>query len=299
LNISYDEIKNLLVTPFAEGAFAIIYKIEWNGKIVAGKVLKPIGDLEETEFKTEVGAMSKLQHKNIIQCVGACSQPPNYVILTEYAENGSLKKYLLDKKHLEWSQIIDFSTQIAEGLNYMHTRSPKGIHRDLKADNILITSDFTLKLADFGLSKIKSQTLENLSASKSKNSTTTNSLEESVVNLTLSGVVGTAAWIAPEFLEQNPYNEKIDVYSYGVVLWEIVASLHAPKAYLKYTQRDNYSLMMRVLTMNERPDIPDTCPAKFAKLISDCWNSNPKKRLGIALVLEILKKFGSSIDVWK
>lgn len=133
------------------------------------------------------------------QFVAACRKPPVYCVVTEYLAEGSLRAYLhkLECKYLPSEKLIAFALDIARGMEYIHSQGV--IHRDLKPENVLIDKDFNLKIADFGIA-----------------------CEEAYCD-SLADDPGTYRWMAPEMIKRKSYGRKVDVYSFGLVLWELVA----------------------------------------------------------------------------
>lgn len=131
--------------------------------------------------------------------MAACRKPPVFCIVTEYLSEGSLRAYLhkLVEKYLPLEKLISMALDIARGMEYIHSQGV--IHRDLKPENILITEDFHLKVADFGIA-----------------------CEEAYCDL-LADDPGTYRWMAPEMIKRKHYGRKVDVYGFGLILWELVA----------------------------------------------------------------------------
>lgn len=133
------------------------------------------------------------------QFVAACKKPPVYCVITEYLSEGSLRAYLhkLEHKTLPLPKLIAIALDIARGMEYIHSQGV--IHRDLKPENVLIDQEFHLKIADFGIAC------------------------EEVYCDALSDDPGTYRWMAPEMIKHKSYGRKVDVYSFGLILWEMVA----------------------------------------------------------------------------
>ena len=135
----------------------------------------------------------------MLQLVAACRNTPVYCVITEYLPEGSLRAYLhrLECKSLPLDKLIAFALDIARGMEFIHSQGV--IHRDLKPENILIDKDFHMKLADFGTA-----------------------CDEAYCD-SLADDPGTYRWMAPEMIKHKPYGKKVDVYSFGLILWELVA----------------------------------------------------------------------------
>lgn len=147
--------------------------------------------------ETNIKHLRNLEHPNIITFLGICTQAPCYCILMEYCHKGQLCSLLKSPVDISSETWISYAMQIADGMNYLHKN--KVIHRDLKSPNILLTENSTLKIVDFGTSH-----------------------QQNKMNSTLMSLVGTVSWMAPEMIRKEPCSEKVDVFSYGIVLWEML-----------------------------------------------------------------------------
>jgi serine/threonine protein kinase/GTPase SAR1 family protein len=247
------------------GGFAIVYRGTLHGEPVAVKKLIFTAAQEESgettfaevfgEFRREVWLMSAMQHKNIVSLKGVCTQP-NLAMVLEFMESGNLYEYLHNNKNIAWEEKLRLALDVASGMDFMHKQTPPIIHRDLKTPNILLTrrdgGPFpTAKIADFGLSR--------------------GLMWQSTFD---KKVVDNPVWLAPEVLERKPYTEKVDVYAFGVIMWEIA------------TQTDFFgdlsfmSELERRIIDGERPALP-AFPSGYefyGKLLEACWAQDPAQR---------------------
>lgn len=178
------------------GTFATVFKGEWRGTDVALKVVHQ-DKVDTNEFVVEMDIISRLHHPNILQFLGACttSFSPRLIVM-EYMTNGTLET---KNKELSHVQKVLIAKDIARGLAYLHNRKPDCIiHRDLKPNNILLTASYKAKIADFGLSCLRPESSE-------------------LYNMTSE--TGTYRYMAPEVLTHKPYNAKVDIWSFGVILF--------------------------------------------------------------------------------
>jgi len=149
---------------FAQGAFGKLYKGTYNGEDVAIKLLeRPENDLEraqlmEQQFQQEVMMLARLKHPNIVRFIGACRKPMVWCIVTEYAKGGSVRQFLTKRanRSVPLKLAVKQALDVARGMEYVHGLNL--IHRDLKSDNLLISADKSIKIADFGVARIEVQT---------------------------------------------------------------------------------------------------------------------------------------------
>ncbi|XWS52239.1 hypothetical protein CRYUN_Cryun11dG0050700 [Craigia yunnanensis] len=193
-------------TRLGNGGFGEVYKGQFpNGAQLAVKVLNNNG-LEkriEEQFMAEVNTIGRTYHRNLVRLFGFCFDAKTKALVYEYMENGSLDKVLFKRKYeLEWEKLYEIAMGAAKGLEYLHHYSHRRIiHYDIKPGNVLLDSKFCPKIADFGLAKLCNR----------DNS-----------NITLSGGRGTPGYAAPELWMPFPVSYKCDVYSFGMMLFEIV-----------------------------------------------------------------------------
>ncbi|XP_019174695.1 PREDICTED: putative receptor-like protein kinase At4g00960 isoform X2 [Ipomoea nil] len=193
-------------SKIGEGGYGFVYKGKLpSGQEVAVKRLSKSSRQGGQEFKNEVGVVAKLQHRNLVRLLGFCSEDKEKILIYEFVPNKSLDYFLFDteKKHLlNWSRRYKIIEGIARGLLYLHEDSRlRIIHRDLKASNVLLDEDMNPKIADFGLAKI-------FGADQTQGNT--------------SRVVGTYGYMSPEYAMHGKFSVKSDVFSFGVLLLEII-----------------------------------------------------------------------------
>eukprot|EP00005_Dracoamoeba_jomungandri_P003540 CAMPEP_0174258662 /NCGR_PEP_ID=MMETSP0439-20130205/7618_1 /TAXON_ID=0 /ORGANISM="Stereomyxa ramosa, Strain Chinc5" /LENGTH=574 /DNA_ID=CAMNT_0015342253 /DNA_START=51 /DNA_END=1772 /DNA_ORIENTATION=+ len=228
-----------IIKKIGEGGFSTVYKAKLKKrkfvretvvveeKIVALKLIdQKYFDQETLEsFCTEIAIMSNLSHENIVRLEGVCVEPSHLGIIMEYFSNGSLADILTEKAgDLDWKTRLQFAIDVAKGVNYLHSQKPKIIHRDIKASNVLVDDNMVAKITDFGLSKLKEKSFQ-----KDKEP---EFMKRSYVFS--SGCCGTPGYQAPEVMNEEPYNEAADAYSFGVLLWELLEN-REPKLSVDYT----------------------------------------------------------------
>ncbi|KAH6808051.1 hypothetical protein C2S51_029159 [Perilla frutescens var. frutescens] len=188
-----------------EGSFGVVYKATLkNGNDVAVKKLDMNYSRAKADFETEGRLISNVHHRNLVRLLGCCSKGSELLLIYEYMENGSLDRFLYGGKRgsLSWKQRCDIIFGIAKGIAYLHENYHITIiHRDIKPSNILVDHDFQAKIADFGLARLLP---ENQSHVKTK-------------------FAGTFGYTAPEYAINGHLSEKVDIYSFGVVILEIIS----------------------------------------------------------------------------
>lgn len=233
-----------------KGAFGVVYKGTIFGKAVAIKKLNK-QDFEKDaldEFVKEVKVMCRIRHPNVVLFMGACTDPGHLAIVTELLPKGSLET-LLKNNTLSMFQKFAMAKDVALALNWLHC-SQGLLHLDLKPANLLVDENWNVKLADFGLSSLKN-------------------------NVQSGQMVGTPWFMAPEILLQKQYDEKADVYSFGIVLWQMYTNELQPYGDRIKTLNQ---LIETVAHKGERPQIPDDCPKELVDTIKHCWAGNPNTR---------------------
>ncbi|XP_023905656.1 proline-rich receptor-like protein kinase PERK1 isoform X2 [Quercus suber] len=190
-----------------EGGFGHVHKgVLPNEKVVAVKQLKLESKQGEREFRAEVEVISRIHHKHLVSLVGYCISGEQRLLVYEFVPNGNLEYHLhgLESPTMNWPTRLKIAIGSAKGLAYLHEDcQPKIIHRDIKAANILLDSNFEAKVSDFGLAKF---------------------LLDTVTHIT-TRVMGTFGYLAPEYASSGQLTDKSDVFSFGVVLLELITGL--------------------------------------------------------------------------
>eukprot|EP01087_Luapelamoeba_hula_P012480 TRINITY_DN3484_c0_g1_i2.p1 TRINITY_DN3484_c0_g1~~TRINITY_DN3484_c0_g1_i2.p1 ORF type:complete len:2043 (+),score=287.04 TRINITY_DN3484_c0_g1_i2:206-6334(+) len=241
-----------------EGAFADVYKATYKGEELAVKRLKNKNGFRE--FRTEVKFMSTMDHHNIVHLRGICLNPP--CICTEFMDQGDLHSFLTNSKNtLIWSQCVGIARDIAAGMNFLHSQHPPKIHRDLKSPNVLLRklpTGYVAKVADFGTARALAPTIGGRN-------------------------VDNPLWLAPEVMRSEEYTEKVDVYSYGIILWEIFTRA------LPFGRKTRFQVELGVIE-GDRPEAPEDWPPYWRALTTECWDGDPARRPSFSRVLERLQK---------
>ncbi|KAF2604039.1 hypothetical protein F2Q70_00025537 [Brassica cretica] len=206
--IEVQEMTNNFERALGEGGFGVVYHGCVNaGQQVAVKLLSQSSSQGYKHFKAEVELLMRVHHINLVSLVGYCDEGENLALIYEYMPNGDLKQHLSGKRggfNLSWEMRLKIAVDAALGLEYLHTGcKPPIVHRDIKTTNILLDQNSQAKLADFGLSR---------------SFPTGNETHVSTV------VAGTPGYLDPEYYKTNWLTEKSDIYSFGVVLLELITN---------------------------------------------------------------------------
>ncbi|KAL3639396.1 hypothetical protein CASFOL_017303 [Castilleja foliolosa] len=243
------------------GSYGEVYRGDWHGTEVAVKKFldQDITGESLEEFKSEVWIMKKVRHPNVVLFMGAVTRPPNLSIVTEFLP--SLYRLLhRPNNQLDERRRLRMAFDAARGMNYLHNCTPMIVHRDLKSPNLLVDRNWVVKVCDFGLSRMKHSTF-----------------------LSSRSTAGTAEWMAPEVLRNEPSNEKCDVFSFGVILWEL-CTMRQPWGGMNPMQ-----VVGAVGFQHRRLDIPGNMDPAVADIIMKCWQTDPNQRPSFDEIMAALK----------
>ncbi|CAI9784030.1 unnamed protein product [Fraxinus pennsylvanica] len=278
-NEDLEELREL-----GSGTFGTVFHGKWRGSDVAIKRIKKscfTGRQSEQErlaidFWREAEILSKLHHPNVVAFYGVVQDGPGGTLatVTEYMVDGSLRHVLVRKdRHLDRRKRLIIAMDAAFGMEYLHSKNI--VHFDLKCDNLLVNlkdpSRPICKVGDFGLSKIKRNTLVS------------------------AGVRGTLPWMAPELLDGSSIkvSEKVDVFSFGIVLWEILTG-DEPYANMHYG-----AIIGGIVNNTLRPTIPSHCDPDWRRLMEQCWAPNPAARPTFTEITNRLRIMSASAQTRK
>ncbi|XP_076907355.1 calcium/calmodulin-regulated receptor-like kinase 2 isoform X1 [Bidens hawaiensis] len=272
---SYKGVQNAtknFTTVLGQGSFGPVYKaVMPGGDTVAVKALASDSKQGEKEFQTEVSLLGRLHHRNLVNLVGYCVDKRQRMLVYEYMKNGSLASFLYneEKPTLNWEERVQIALDISHGIEYLHDGAvPPVIHRDLKSANILLDHLMRAKVADFGLSK------------------------EEVFDDKKSCVKGTYGYIDPVYVSTNKFTKKSDIYSFGIILFELIAAIHPNQNLMEYVN-------LAAMSSDGADEILDKKLAgecdleevrSLARLAHRCLHKTPKKRPNINEVSQIIKR---------
>jgi Protein tyrosine and serine/threonine kinase len=297
--IRFDELQ--LEEVIGGGGFGQVWRATWRSTPVAVKILTGSAQRVNVskaileEFAAEINMLKGMRHPNICLYMGACLEPPNRAIVTELAANGSLwdalrlplhppyvaadglkndawpsRLYpdkatpsLAPKGTWPWILVKRVACGAARGMTYLHSGLPPVLHRDLKSANLLLDESYTAKVCDFGLSRLKAQ------------------------ERSMTGNCGTVQWMAPEILASQHYAEPADVFSFGIILWELLT------AECPFEGMTAIQCALAVLNRDQRPTIPSWCPPALESLIGSCVKRDPDQRPTFAQVCLALEAMPS------
>ncbi|ELR15933.1 tyrosine kinase, putative [Acanthamoeba castellanii str. Neff] len=238
-----------LMELLGAGAFGKVYKGKWRGATVAVKVC--------TDFQLAMMTADTIENirQEVISFVGAVTKGDYFALVTEYCPYGSMYDLFIAKKTdlrkpVTREMLIKMLRDAARGILHLH--SEHVIHRDISARNMLVAKDTTVRVTDFGLSRLRQDTEESYATTKSN--------------------VGPVKWMAPEAITKRIYSEKSDSWSFGVLVWEMV------------TQNEpwqNVALLDIAIGVGRKGwtlKIPKNCDPFFKRLMKDCWKQQPEKR---------------------
>uniref|UniRef100_A0A8C5I8T5 Mitogen-activated protein kinase kinase kinase 7 n=1 Tax=Gouania willdenowi TaxID=441366 RepID=A0A8C5I8T5_GOUWI len=250
--INYEDIE--VEEVVGRGAFGVVCKAKWKGKDVAIKTIE--SESERKAFSVELRQLSRVNHPNIVKLYGSCNCP--VCLVMEYAEGGSLYNVLHGAEPLPYytaSHAMSWCLQCSQGVAYLHGMKPKAlIHRDLKPPNLLLVAGGTvLKICDFGTA--------------------------CDIQTHMTNNKGSAAWMAPEVFEGSNYSEKCDVFSWGIILWEVIT---------RRKPFDEIGGSGYRETIGTRPPLIKNLPKPIESLMTRCWSKDPSQRPSMEEIVKIM-----------
>ncbi|XP_043708770.1 uncharacterized protein LOC122658001 [Telopea speciosissima] len=276
-NDDLEEIREL-----GSGTYGAVYHGKWKGSDVAIKRIKAscfAGRPSERErliadFWKEALILSSLHHPNVVSFYGIVRDGPDgsLATVTEFMVNGSLKQFLQKKdRTIDRRKRLILAMDAAFGMEYLHGKNI--VHFDLKCENLLVNMRDpqrpVCKIGDLGLSKVRQHTLVS------------------------GGVRGTLPWMAPELLsgKSNMVTEKIDVYSFGIIMWELLTGEEP------YANMHCASIIGGIVNNTLRPQVPTWCDPEWKSLMESSWASDPAERPSFSEISQRLRKMSAAVNV--
>ena len=265
---SVDDNEVDLKRMIGQGSFGDVWTAQYRDQIVAVKILKikadDCTDQQLQEYKDESDLLRSIFHANIVRFIGTGKTVDNKpFIVLEYMERGSVRNELdsnYSNKPMEYELQVKYALDAAKGMRHLHRINR--MHRDLKCDNLLINEKGIVKVADMGCTKMAPKIT---------------SSDEGGAGVRGSRAVGTSLFRAPEMLRGEKYSVSVDVYSYGIALWEIMTAKYP------YFEKFAQGLMMadivdQIARSDARPEFSAVCMEELKQMAKSCWNGNPDQR---------------------
>ncbi|ESQ41547.1 hypothetical protein EUTSA_v10013581mg [Eutrema salsugineum] len=260
-------------TILGQGSFGPVYKaIMPNGGLAAAKVHASNSSQGDREFQTEVSLLGRLHHRNLVNLVGYCVDKSHRMLIYEFMSNGSLENRLYggeETQVLNWEERLQIALDISHGIEYLHEGAvPPVIHRDLKSANILLDHSMRAKVADFGLSK------------------------EMVFDRMNSGLKGTHGYMDPTYISTNKYTMKSDIYSFGVIILELITAIHPQQNLMEYINLASMSPdgIDEIVDQKLEGNASIEEVRLMAKIANRCVHKTPRKRPSIGEVTQFILK---------
>jgi len=243
-----------ILEELGRGNFGIVNKAKWEGKIVAVKRFPNISNVKE--FLKEAEIMTSFTHENLLSLYAVVTISNPILIVIEFVERGSLKDYFATREGQQETLdvLVDISAQVANGMSYLETKNL--IHRDLAARNVLLTTSKKAKISDFGLTRALLPIVE----------------DSKMYYLSGANGIFPIRWTAPEAAETGRFTTKSDVWSFGVLLFEIVTHGQEPYSDLESDE------IIRKLQQGYRLPCPKKCPDYLYDIMKSCWHKNKESR---------------------
>ncbi|XP_021705788.1 LIM domain kinase 1 isoform X1 [Aedes aegypti] len=256
-----------------KGFFGQVFKVTHRvtQEVMVLKELYRVDEEAQKNFLKEVAVLRSLSHNNVLRFIGVLYKDKKLHLVTEYIPGGSLKELIHDSGlPLPWELRIRFARDISCGMSYLHSMNI--IHRDLNSLNCLVREDKTVIVADFGLARIIKQPFSTAFEKCSQSNGTGTVGRRGRPRRQRYTVVGNPYWMAPEMMRGNKYDEKVDIFSFGIMLCEIIGRVQADPDYLPRTS--DFGLNQAVF----KEKFCEQCPEPFYKIAFLCCDLNPDKR---------------------
>ncbi|XP_017017497.1 putative mitogen-activated protein kinase kinase kinase 7-like [Drosophila kikkawai] len=272
-NIKFEELQ-LSQQKVGVGSSGYVLQANWRDQEIAVKVYDLLYQKHRQTAEREIAQLSQIDHENIVKVYGSANDGGYGYLVMEYLEEGSLHNFLHgdDQREYTMEEAVSWARQCAEAMTYLHSMQPNPVmHRDIKPQNILFAETLSrLKICDFG--------------------------SATDVATYLSNMKGTPAYMAPEVIQDEKYTTKCDIYSFGIMLWEMM-SRQVPYSHLE--NPDNGWAVLEAVKKGARPlldAVRGDCWEGIRKLIVRCWDPDPVRRPTAEQIAEYLGSLGGDFN---
>ena len=271
-----------LLERLGGGSFGLVYRATWRGTPVAAKCLRATAGNSEDEalalkdFHNEATVLFRLRHPNIATLLAYSDAPGKEILVSELMRGSVLDRLrvLGDGRYLQKPKALRWATELCRGMAYLHSRRPPVLHRDLKPGNLLLDSNDSIKITDFGLATIRVASTESKSPGPDQPED-------------LTGTTGSFRFMAPEVASSKPYGRPVDVYSFAMILYNLYASEPPWRG-------ESGESAARHGIRGERPNLPRSWDQKVVDLIRNCWAHEPAARPSFSAILDLLDELTSA-----
>lgn len=252
--VNFSELS--LGVPISQGGFSVVHRAEWRGSQVAVKeIFDPVITAElRAEFENEVTMLSYLRHFHTVLLMGVCTKPPHLAVVTELMEFSLFDALHRHRRDISMQVRLDIAKQVALAMQFYHGAGI--VHRDLKSHNVLLNSHYQVKICDFGLARFNAD-----------------------LNKGVSQFSGTPSYMAPELFRKQAYSNKVDVFAFGTLLWELITRE------IPFEALDPVDVKDQVL---RDPRLPLSGPRPLVILVERCRAADPFERPEFAEIVQIL-----------
>lgn len=262
------------------GSFGEVWLCDYKGREVAVKKIRVQSEAHIHAFHREVTIMAAVQHPYLVKFLGACADKEHVCIIMEACPAGTLSSLLKDHtRAIRFGTTLNYMLQCAQAVEFLHSQNPMVLHKDIKASNFLLGAGNVVKLADFGLAQFF-EDISSADAADVKKDKANTCLDN------LSGdMVGTSFWHPPEVLDKGAFSKASDIYSLGVVLWELITRQ------VPFAEYNNvHQIVLAVVDQDARPTMFPYIPLVLAKLLAQCFAADPSMRPTAKEVVAVLQE---------
>eukprot|EP01132_Coremiostelium_polycephalum_P008403 gene8403-10319_t len=302
-NIDYEDL--VFKEVIGKGNFGCVYRGSYLGVEVAIKQIPSFDDPDYCKYtEREIKALRYIRHPLIVHFFGACHHQSGFYLITEFIEGQDLRKFIKSlSKPPRWQIRIAMALSIAKTCFFLHS---KGIlHRDIKTKNVLLDLNFKTKLCDFGFVRMGSQYSSGSDSSSSDDDSSSDVNDDTYNNngngkpaknrLRRMSICGTPSFMAPEILLQQKYDWSVDIFSYGILLAELITLKRPGKDFWVRNQTNGFDISVEEL--NQNIPTPNDCPTQFYDLCLKCCSYQSTNRPKFSDIIHILEAIKDSLEL--